>query len=239
VVLVCAQVSRLGLKEECCDAADKAQKGKKLWPKLVGGIVDAIRPVMSALCSIAMPATACAGACAGAAAEPAPLLECIRKRRSIFPRSYASGSVPPETMRRLLEVCMCMCICVDTNTLYSLSLSLSLTHTHTHMYMCIYIHTCIHACIRTFIYIGGHVGALPDQSPRGALPYIHTYFLCVIHTHIHAHIYIGGHVGALPRTSPPVALCRSRTARHGCDAAHDAGLRIFFIKNILFNFCLN
>ena len=108
LVLVRAKVSRLGLKEECCDAADKAQKGKnkKLWSKLVGDIVDAILPITSSLCSIAIPATACAGA--GAAAGPAPLLECIRKRRSIFPRSYAVGSVPPETMRRLLEVCVCM-----------------------------------------------------------------------------------------------------------------------------------
>jgi hypothetical protein len=47
--LEAVQVSRPGLKEEIYHAANKAQKGKKLCPKLVGGIVDAIRPVTSAL----------------------------------------------------------------------------------------------------------------------------------------------------------------------------------------------
>ena len=35
-----------------------------------------------------------------------PLLECIRARRSVFPRSYVSRPVPPATMRRLLEAAM-------------------------------------------------------------------------------------------------------------------------------------
>jgi len=39
----------------------------------------------------------------GPPAEPTPLLDCIRKRRSVFPRSYSTRSVPPETIRRLLE----------------------------------------------------------------------------------------------------------------------------------------
>lgn len=34
---------------------------------------------------------------------PAPLLECIRKRRSVFPRSHVAGIVPSAIMRRLLE----------------------------------------------------------------------------------------------------------------------------------------
>ena len=38
--------------------------------------------------------------------RPAPLLECIRARRSVFPRSYVARTVPPATMSRLLEAAM-------------------------------------------------------------------------------------------------------------------------------------
>ena len=37
---------------------------------------------------------------------PAEVLECIRKRRSVFPRSYVPGNVPPAVMRQLLEAAM-------------------------------------------------------------------------------------------------------------------------------------
>ena len=38
--------------------------------------------------------------------ETLPLLECIRKRRSVFPRNYVKRSVQKETMDRLLEAAM-------------------------------------------------------------------------------------------------------------------------------------
>lgn len=41
--------------------------------------------------------------------EPAPLLECIRRRRSVFPRSYVHDKplpVPPAVMNRMLEAAM-------------------------------------------------------------------------------------------------------------------------------------
>ena len=39
--------------------------------------------------------------------EPTPLLDCIRGRRSVFPKSFVPGSVvPPATVHRLLEAAM-------------------------------------------------------------------------------------------------------------------------------------
>jgi hypothetical protein len=38
--------------------------------------------------------------------DPAPLLACIKARRSVFPKSYVAETVRPEVLRRLLEAAM-------------------------------------------------------------------------------------------------------------------------------------
>lgn len=63
---------------------------------LTGGLMLLVR-VLTARAAEAKPAPP---------QEPPPLLECIRKRRSVFPRSYVPGSVPPATVHRLLEAAM-------------------------------------------------------------------------------------------------------------------------------------
>jgi hypothetical protein len=99
------KVSRPGLKEEICDAANKAQKGKKLWPKLVGGIVDAIRPVTSALAPMVMPwLDAPSQARVQAAANIEDLQKAAQKRAHAMVYGYLAGGADAErALRRSVD----------------------------------------------------------------------------------------------------------------------------------------